>query len=143
MHEALGDLPFDVIIIMDQEAAITQSIAMMKPSLPRFLCWNHVQQDCRCWLHNYGVTNSTEMAYYLDCFRQLLGCESEAAYKDLLIHFLSKWSKPFSKYFTTHIHKVIEHLGASNLRRFGVESVTTNASESFNCVLKRLQECSG
>ena len=114
---ALGDLPLDnVIIVTDQEAAIKQSIATMMPSLPRFLCWNHVQQDCRCWLNNHGVTNSTEMAYYLDCVRQLLGCISEAAYKDLLIDFMSKWSKPFSEYFTTHIHKVIEHLGAWNLR---------------------------
>ena len=110
------------------------------PSLQRILCWNHVQQDCRRWLNNHGVTNSTEMAYYLDCVRQLLGCDSEAAYKDLLIDFMSKWSKPFSEYFTTCIHKVNEHLGVWNLRRYSVESVTTNASESFNCVLKRLQE---
>ena len=62
MHEALGDLPFDnIIIVTDQEAAITQSIAITLRSLPRFLCWNHVQQDCRCWLNNHGVTNSTEM----------------------------------------------------------------------------------
>jgi len=37
------------------------------------------------------------------------------------------------------VNPVIRNLGAWELMRFGLDSVTTNQSESFNCVLKKLQ----
>ena len=51
-----------------------------------------------------------------------------------------KWSQPFAEYYTTTIHPNIERLGALNLRQYGMDSATTNQSESFNSVLKRLQD---
>ena len=47
----------------------------------------------------------------------------------------AKWSQPFSEYFIHHIHPSIGRLGSWNLRPFGLDSATTNQSESFNCVL--------
>ena len=35
---------------------------------------------------------------------------------------------------------MIDQIGAWQLRPFGLESITTNQSEAFNCVLKRLQQ---
>jgi len=50
------------------------------------------------------------------------------------------WSQPFAKHFVDNIHPSIDHLGAWILRPYGLESATTNQSETFNYVLKRLQE---
>jgi len=50
------------------------------------------------------------------------------------------WSQPFAKYFVDKIHPSIEHLGAWMFRDYGLDSVTTNQSEAFNHVLKRLQD---
>ena len=41
----------NLIIITDQERAIMQAIHDVCPSLQHFLCWNHVLQDCKRWLH--------------------------------------------------------------------------------------------
>jgi hypothetical protein len=53
---------------------------------------------------------------------------------------MTKWSHPYSQYWEANVHDKIKHIGAWELRTFGLESVTTNQSESFNCVLKRIQE---
>ena len=43
-------------------------------------------------------------------------------------------------HFVDNIHPQVGHLGVCLLRPFGLESATTNRSETFNCVLKRLQD---
>jgi len=57
-----------------------------------------------------------------------------------LIAMMTKWSLPFSQYWTSNVHPSISHLGAWELGHFKIDSVTTNQSESFNCVLKRLND---
>jgi len=80
------------------------------------------------------------MTVYLDSVRALLSSNSEDDYKDALIGQMRVWSKPFSEYFTDSIHPVIHNLGAWLLRPLGRQEITGNQSESFNCVLKRLQD---
>jgi hypothetical protein len=53
---------------------------------------------------------------------------------------MSKWSKPFAEYYTETIHPNINHIGGWLLAPFGIESPTTNQSEAFNHVLKKLQD---
>ena len=53
---------------------------------------------------------------------------------------LPKWSKPFSEWFNAKIHPVIHEIGSWELQPYGLTSVTTNSSESFNHVLKQLQK---
>lgn len=59
---------------------------------------------------------------------------------DSLLSVTTTWSQPFSRYFVDHVHPSIDRLGAWLLRPYGMESATTNQSEAFNFVLKRLQE---
>jgi hypothetical protein len=61
-----------------------------------------------------------------------------------LIKTTTKWSKPFSEYYIHRIHPQIHHIGLWELAQFDLPSITTNQSESFNCVLKRInnwKEC--
>ena len=135
----LSGLP-NMIIVTDQERAITQAIHDIFPSLQHFLCWNHVLQDCKRWLHQHGASSQVEVTYYLDSVRSLLSSNSENAYKDALLVAMTKWSKAFSQYFMDSIHAVTERLGAWHLRPLGVDQVTGNQSEAFNTVMKRLQQ---
>ena len=59
---------------------------------------------------------------------------------DSLLSVTTTCSQPFSRYFVDHVHPSIDRLGAWLLRPYGMESATTNQSEAFNFVLKRLQE---
>jgi len=76
----------------------------------------------------------------MDELRSLFEETSLQAYTDRLLRLTAKWSQPFVQYYVDNIHPVIAHIGAWELRTYGLESATTNASESFNCVLKRLQD---
>ena len=117
-----------------------QAIHEICPGLQHFLCWNHVLQDCRRWLHQRGAASQLEVAYYLDSVRALLASTSETAYKDALLAEMTKWSQAFSQYFMDSVHPVIDRLGAWRLRPLGLEQVTGNQSEAFNTVMKRLQQ---
>jgi len=86
------------------------------------------------------VTTAVEATYYTDCVRQLLQLTSLQEYTEQLLQYTAKWSKSFLDYFISNVHSVITKLGAWELRVFGLESSTTNQSESFNNVLKHLQE---
>jgi len=57
-----------------------------------------------------------------------------------LISYITKWSQPFASHFVDDIHLNVSHLGAWMLRPYGLETATTNQSEAFNHVLKRLQD---
>ena len=81
-----------------------------------------------------------ELKYYKDNVRTLLESDSEEKYKEGLVHKLTIWSQPFSQYYIDNVHKVISRVGAWTLQPFGLTSITTNQSESFNCVNKRLND---
>ena len=53
---------------------------------------------------------------------------------------MAKWSQAFSQFFISTIHDAVAQLGSWKLRSYGLTEITGNQSESFNCVLKRLQE---
>ena len=134
------DAATNVFIVTDQEKAITQANAKVFPNLKCFLCWNHVLQDTKRWLKSHGVSTQRETTYYTDSVRLLLHSNSEAEYKDRLLVKLAKWSKPFCTYFMDTIHSSINQLAAWELHQFGLEDISTNQSESFNFVLKKLQD---
>jgi len=76
----------------------------------------------------------------MDSVRALLSHETEGHYKDTLPVAMTKWSHAFSQFFVDSIHPVVSQLGRWALQVYGLDQITGNQSESFNCVLKRLQE---
>ena len=96
-------------------------------------------QNCKRWLRDHGVSTSMELAYYVDSIRSLFQSSSKQTYTDNLLQRTGEWSQPFSSYFVEMLHPVIDSIGAWELQAFGLDTATTNASESFNCVLKKLQ----
>ena len=105
-----------------------------------FLCWNHLFQDCKCWLRLHGVSKSDEMSYYVDSVRSLLESSSLADFHIKLITAMKKWIKPFTNYFIDNIHNSIDRLGVWELRPYCLSTSTTNQLESFNFVLMKLQD---
>ncbi|XP_047124770.1 uncharacterized protein LOC124807179 [Hydra vulgaris] len=130
----------NVFIVTDQERAITEAIKESFPSVSHFLCWNHVLQDSKRWLQLHGVKTKDELAYYTECIQSLLRSDSESSYKDKLITMLSAWSQPFSEYYIKTIHSVVDKLGSWRIKQFNFHEITTNQSEAFNTVIKRLQD---
>ena len=55
-----------VVIITDNEEAISNAIHENFQSLKHFLCWNHIPQDCKRWLRAHGISTSAEMSFYTD-----------------------------------------------------------------------------
>nr|CAH0112730.1 unnamed protein product [Daphnia galeata] len=51
-----------------------------------------------------------------------------------------RWIQEFKKYYQKEIHSKIGYIGRWRLQLHGLSTGDTNASESFNCVLKRLQD---
>src|SRR6218665_1812631 len=52
---------------------------------------------------------------------------------------MPKWSQPFSQYYMSTVNVVIKHLGWWELQQFQIDRATTNQSEAFSTVMKRLQ----
>jgi len=127
------------IIITDNELAITNAISVNLPDLPHFLCSNHIMQDAKRWLRDHGCQSAAEITYYVDCMRTLFASSTEDVYKEDLIKYFTKWSQPFSQWFTEHVHPVIGKLGKWRLEEYDLQQATTNQSESFNFVVKQLQ----
>jgi len=77
----------------------------------------------------------------LNCIQSIvISCLLCSFFVFRLIPMLPKWSSPFSAYYTDVIHPKIKHIGRWHLSRFGMDSITTNQSESFNAVIKHLQQ---
>ena len=129
-----------VIIVTDQEKSIIDAIQRSFPNLQHFLCWNHVIQDCKRWLKSHGVQSADEMRYYTDNVRSLLESKTEDEYKEKFISLIPRWSLPFTEYFSKIFHPLMNKLGSWVLAEFGLSQISANQSESFNAVLKRIQE---
>lgn len=107
----LSDASNNVIITTDSKTATTNAIHNAFPNLPHFLC-PLVLQDMKQWLTKHGLHNADEMSYNMDCVSDLRQSDSEAMYSSKFIPLLSKWSQPFSSYFTDHIHSNINRIGS-------------------------------
>ena len=129
----------NVVIITDQEELITQSIHKYFSSVPHFVSTNHIIQACKRWLRFHGVSTSLKALYYIDCIRSLLQCSTEVEYKDLPIANMVKWSQLFTQYFMANFNSNSNRLCAWATWNHDCESPTTNQSESFNCIIKHLQ----
>ena len=97
-------------------------------------------QDVKRWLRAHGASAAAELSYYVDSVRSLFSSSSRDEYVNTLISLMPKWSKPFSEWFKDNIHPVIDAIGAWQLEPFHLSSITTNSSESFNFVLKKIQD---
>jgi len=122
----------NLLIVTDQEHAITQFIRDVFPGLQHFLCWNHILQDCKRCLHQRGAQSQLEVQFYVDSIRQLLSSDNENAYKDSLIQCTTKWRKPFTDHYMATVHVAIDQLGTWRLRLLGLDSITANPAEAFN-----------
>ena len=150
-----------VPIVTDNEPAICNAIDLKLQKLVRIRCWNHTINAAKLWLKQHGATSS-ELPVYMSDLRELFHQPSKEAYLKELDIRKSKWSYPFVEYYESKIHpevglycdvthcvhyyvytQVTSSLGRWILQELGVYSpfsgVTTNQSESFNAVLKRLQ----
>lgn len=80
------------------------------------------------------------MSYYLNSIHSLVQSVSFDAYSQELLKLTTTWSQPFAKYWIETVHPVISRVGSWEERAFGGELLTSNASESFNATLKRVQQ---
>lgn len=98
----LAGMP-NLLIVTDQKRAITKAIHDVCLALRHCLCWNHILQDCKRWVHQHGASSQLELGYYMDSIQSLLSSTSEDAYKDeLLIQMIKwSWSSQSTKWFGT------------------------------------------
>ena len=75
----------NVVVVTDQEQSVIAAIDAAVPNLRRFVCRNHVLQDCKRWLRSHGVNGATELTYYVDSVKDLLSRSTEKAYTERLL----------------------------------------------------------
>jgi hypothetical protein len=124
-------------LVTDQEGGITKAIADILPNINHLLGWRHVLQDIK----RYVRQNHIDFPNHREVVRQLLLCSSEEQYLASLHAVQETWPVVFREYFLKNVDELIRtKLGrwiVGHLRAFDPYSgITTNQSESFNCVMK-------
>ena len=119
------------------ERTITQPYTASFSSLPHFLCWNHVLHDCKRWCLHL-TRGQLLLGQHSHCYPAARICLQ--FYKAALLVAIIKWIQAFSQYFMYSTHPITKHLGAWQLCLLGVDQHTGNQLETFNNVMKKLQQ---
>lgn len=155
-------VPQRMIIISDEEVAITSAIEKNCPGVTRLRCWQHTLQSIKTKLQSFDVTDKQELQQYESDFIRLLNQDSAGKYKSLLAQlYLKKWkqvrrfnalsfwiaqnnlhyvSQDFSDYFDIEIDPDMNRMAAWALRPYGIPLQTAHQPESFSGIMKRLSE---
>ena len=133
-----------VPFVSDREPGILNAIKIVLPECPLLICWNHVKRDARFWLLNHGST-AKDRQVYRDHLNDILKSETEEDFDQTIEEHSRAWSEPFLTYFNTYLKKSIkEHASAwilISLELYNPSSgITNNVAESFNKVLKEIQD---
>ncbi|XP_057373142.1 uncharacterized protein LOC130694019 [Daphnia carinata] len=135
------ETPERIIIISDEDVAITSAIEKNCPGVTRLRCWQHALQSIKSNLQSLNITEKQEVQQYESDFIRLLNQDSAGKYKSLLAQFyLKKWKQEFSDYFDVAIDPDMNRMGAWALRPFGLSLQTAHQPESFSGVMRRLSE---
>lgn len=119
MHHAGKAVPTmkkirDTPIVVDEEAGICRAIDQVFPNLVRLRCWNHSINAIKTWLRKHGALSS-EIAVYVDHFRELLHLETEEEYTSKLKEFETIWSHPYLEYYMSNMHPEVSILSLIDL----------------------------
>ena len=118
----------------DGEDAFVSAIATFFPNMQRYLDWGHIFKNAKRALARSNITNREEVARYMSDLRTLFYKSTELNYHKQYNEILSGTNDQ------KEIHSKISYIGRWRLQLHGLATGDTNASESFNCVLKRLQD---
>ena len=134
-------------MVTDEEKGIVNAVEICLPNIVRVRCWNHIIRDVTRWLRAHGAP-SLDVQEYISDIRGLFHKPSRLEYDMAFIEMKKKWSAPFLDYYQSSIHTYISSIGRWILEEYGVYNpyggVTSNQSESLNCLLKHLcawKEC--
>lgn len=150
-----------IVMVTDDEKAITNAISKTWPDIPLFRCWIHAWRNMKLQLRKFNIRDKVGVTNYKTDFINLLLQKSEKSYKSVLAKFyLKKWDKvsfemhknheikekikilfifqKFSTYYDKNIDTDINKMGSWILLKFGIKLLTNNQSESLNATMKRL-----
>lgn len=131
-------------VVTDEEKGIANAISKHLPKAKRLRCWNHIFRSAHYWCHSHNVKSAETQSFVSD-LRELFHKPTSEGYETELQQFSASWSNPVFQYYMKNIHpEVYTSIGRWVLEKEGVYSpfsgVVTNQSESFNMVLKSLQQ---
>ena len=130
-------------MVTDEEKGINNAIVSKLPLVNRVRCWNHLYQDAKVWLRSHGAPAEDINQYKTD-LELLFQQPTLKEYSDLLAEKTKKWSAPFTDYYKSNLHVNISSIGRWSLEKLGIynpySGITSNQSESFNCLLKHLND---
>ena len=130
------------VVITDREKAITNAFQEEWPWARQVFCWNHFLSDIKYWLKKHdGKTGDCQA--YRKHVKELLMCETQNEYHDVRDRLKIQWSQAFLDYFLLELEPaILSSTGRWVLERLNLytsdSGITTNASESFNAVIKRV-----
>jgi hypothetical protein len=150
-----------IVMVTDDEKAITNAVSKTWPDIPLFRCWIHAWRNMKLQLRKFNIRDKVGVANYKTDFISLLLQKSEKSCKSVLARFyLKKWDKvsfemhknheikekikilfifqKFSTYYDKNIDTDINKMGSWILLKFGIKLLTNNQSESLNATMKRL-----
>ncbi|KZS07391.1 Uncharacterized protein APZ42_028924 [Daphnia magna] len=128
-----------IVIVTDDEKAITNAVSKTWPDIPLFRCWIHAWQNMKLQLRKFNIRDKVGVSNYKTDFISLLLQKTEKSYKSVLARFyLKKWDKNFFTYYDKNIDTDINKMGSWILLKFGIKRLTNNQSESLNATMKRL-----
>ena len=135
-----------MVFVVDREPAITNALESMLPNATVLHCWNHIKRDVRYWLISHKTPTERIPSYTNDIDR-LLKCsdEEELLSVEQEITDEGKWSAAFTTYYQSKIRPdICKYSGKWILEGTGFydpySGITNNASESFNKVLKWMND---
>ena len=130
-------------LVTDEEKGIVNAVTSNLPAVCRLRCWNHLLRDVKRWLRGHGAT-SDDVSVYISNLRELFHQPTMAEYDKLLESMVMKWSAPFRQYYANEIAPDIAAVARWAIEPYRVydpySGVTSNQAESFNRVVKQLQE---
>ena len=131
-------------VVTDEEKGIANAIKKHLPKATRLRCRNHIFRGARYWCHHHNVKSAETQSFIAD-LRELFHKPTSKGYETELQQLSASWSNPVFQYYMKNVHpEVYTSIGRWVLEKEGVYSpfsgVLTNQSESFNMVLKSLQQ---
>ena len=135
-----------VVFVVDREPAITNALETVLPNATVVHCWNHIKRDVRYWLISHKTPNERIPAY-INHVDRLLKCSDEDELKAVENEICEgeRWSSAFTTYYQSRIRPdICKYSGKWILEETGFydpySGITNNASESFNVVLKWMND---
>ena len=130
-------------IVSDEEKAINNAISSILSNAKRLRCWNHIFRGVR---HSLAPkVPRTEVKGFISDLRDLFHRPSLQEFTTRYKELSCNWRKTVRDYYNKNIHpEVAKSIGRWVLEEQGIYSsfsgVSNNQSESFNVVMKHLQE---